>query len=274
MKYDYNNLFDLNGKVAVVTGGSGILGTEFCSGLAAHGASVVVTDIDEQKAKEVADYVNQNFSVEAIAVLCDVSSPQSVESMVAKTMERFGSIDILLNNAATKTDNLEAYFAPFDEYRLETWRAIMSVNIDGMFLVAQAVSKIMKQQHLGGSIVQTASIYGVSGPDPRIYEGSRYLGRQINTPAAYSTSKGAVIAFTRHLATTLAPYNIRVNTITPGGVESGQNDTFSQKYSTKVPLARMAFENEMVGAMLFLASGASSYVTGQNLIVDGGKGVW
>jgi NAD(P)-dependent dehydrogenase (short-subunit alcohol dehydrogenase family) len=150
----------------------------------------------------------------------------------------------------------------------------MSVNIDGMFLVAQAVGKQMVLQNEGGSIIQTASIYGVRAPDQRIYEGSLYLDRQINTPAVYSVSKAAVIGLTQYLSAYWADKKIRVNTLTPGGVESGQNSTFIQKYSARVPFNRMAKASEMVGAVLYLASDASSYVTGQNIIVDGGLSVW
>ena len=146
----------------------------------------------------------------------------------------------------------------------------MSVNIDGMFLVAQAIGKQMIKQGKGGSIIQTASIYGVMAPENSIYEGSFYLDRQINTPAVYTTSKAAVIGLTKHLASYWAEKGIRVNTLTPGGIESGQNDEFKRRYSARVPMGRMANAPEMVGALLYLASDASSYVTGQNIIVDGG----
>ena len=150
----------------------------------------------------------------------------------------------------------------------------MSVNIDGMFLVAQSVGIQMVKQDCGGSIIQTSSIYGLAAPDQRIYSGSSYLGREINTPAVYTTSKAAVIGLTNHLATYWAEKGIRVNTLTPGGVESGQNEEFKRRYSARVPLGRMAIASEMVGALIYLASDASSYVTGQNIIVDGGLNAW
>jgi NAD(P)-dependent dehydrogenase (short-subunit alcohol dehydrogenase family) len=150
----------------------------------------------------------------------------------------------------------------------------MSVNVDGMFLVAQAVGRKMIEQGTGGSIIQTSSIYGILAPDKRIYEGSFYLGRQIGTPAVYSTSKSAVVGLTRHLAAYWADKGIRVNTLTPGGVESGQNETFKERYSARIPLGRMAQGEEMVGALIFLASEASSYITGQNIVVDGGLSIW
>ncbi|MNE66431.1 2-dehydro-3-deoxy-D-gluconate 5-dehydrogenase [compost metagenome] len=148
------------------------------------------------------------------------------------------------------------------------------MNIDAMFIVAQTVGKYMIQQGTGGSIIQTASIYGMLGPDHRIYEGSSFMGRPINSPAVYSASKAAVYGLTRYLATYWAGYGIRVNAVTPGGIESGQNDIFQQKYSSRTPLGRMARPDEIVGAFIFLASDASSYVTGQNMIIDGGLSAW
>ncbi|MNN42080.1 Gluconate 5-dehydrogenase [compost metagenome] len=194
--------------------------------------------------------------------------------MVDIVVKTFGKINILLNNAASKTDNLDAFFAPIEDYSLEEWRKIMAVNIDGMFMVAQAVGRQMLSQESGGSIIQTSSIYGVLGPDNRIYEGSYYLGKVINTPPVYSTSKAAVIGLTRHLATIWADKGIRVNAITPGGVQSGQNEEFINRYSNRIPLGRMGKPEEMVGAVLYLSSDASSYVTGQNLIIDGGLTAW
>jgi NAD(P)-dependent dehydrogenase (short-subunit alcohol dehydrogenase family) len=150
----------------------------------------------------------------------------------------------------------------------------MSVNVDAMFLMAKYVGKHMVSKNIKGSVIQTSSIYGVVAPDQSIYEGSHYLGGKINTPAVYSTSKAAVIGLTQYLSTYWGPKGIRVNTITPGGIQSGQNDVFLERYSRKVPLGRMGKAEELVGALIFLASDASSYVTGQNIIVDGGFTVW
>ena len=209
-----------------------------------------------------------------IGIGCDVSDPGSVQNMVDRVVSELGTINILHNNAAAKSDDLDSFFAPFEEYSLDQWRKIMAVNIDGVFLTAQAVGKHMVENGKGGSIVQTASIYGVMAPDHRIYEGSIYLGRQINTPAVYSASKAAVIGLTKYLATYWADKGIRVNSITPGGTESGQNEEFIRRYSARVPMNRMANSHEMVGALLYLCSDASSYVTGQNIIVDGGLNAW
>lgn len=271
---EYRSLFDLSGKVALVTGASGIIGQHVCRGLAAHGADVVLVDVQEEAAAQQAESLVEVYGVRALPLRCDVSDPDEVTHVVERAVSEFGRIDILHNNAAGKSEDLAAFFAPTENYELEQWRAIMDVNLDGMFLVAQAVGKQMIEQGDGGSIIQTASIYGVVGPDARIYEGSFYLDREINTPAVYAASKGGVVALTRYLSTTWASHGIRVNTLTPGGVESGQNDAFIQRYSSRVPLGRMARAEEMVGAVIYLASDAASYVTGQNLCVDGGWTAW
>ncbi len=150
----------------------------------------------------------------------------------------------------------------------------MSVNLDGMFLVAQAVGAEMVQRGTKGSIIQTASIYGLLASDKRIYEGSFYLGRQISNPGVYSASKAGVVGLTKYLAAYWGDKGIRVNALVPGGVESGQNETFKQRYAARVPMGRMAQAHELVGTLVYLASDASSYVTGQTLIVDGGTTSW
>ena len=259
-----------DGEVALVTGGAGILGRRFCAGLAAAGAKVAVVDISSDQAAAVAREIGDS----AASFVCDVADPLSVRSCVDAVADRFGGIDVLLNNAATKSGDARAFFAPFEEYSLETWREVMAVNIDGMFLMAQAAGRLMLGAGKGGRIVQTASIYGLVGPDSRIYEGSDYLGGPINTPAVYSASKAAVVGLTRWLATHWADKGIRVNCLVPGGVSSGQNNVFAELYSERVPMGRMAEAEEMVAPMLFLASRASSYATGQVLAADGGWTAW
>lgn len=267
-------LFSLKGKNAIVTGAAGILGSRFCTGLAEFGANVALVDLDQTVVGAFAQELSDIYGVKAVGIACDITSPESVRNMVATSVDALGDVNILHNNAAGKSNDLDAFFAPFEEYSLEQWREIMSVNIDGMFLVAQAVGKQMVTQGKGGSIVQTASIYGIMAPDQRIYEGSFYMGRPINTPAVYSASKAAVVGLTKYLATYWSEKGIRVNTLTPGGVESGQNEDFKRNYSARIPLGRMANRDEMVGALIYLASDASSYVTGHNLIVDGGLQAW
>lgn len=181
MTFKYKELFDLKGKTAIVTGGLGILGQRFCRGLAEFNANVAVVDLDEDKTGKLAEELSREYGVKAIGLRCDVSVPSSVKGMVQKVIDTFGQINILHNNAASKSTNLDAFFAPFEEYSLDEWRKIMSVNIDGMFLVAQAVGNQMVKQGKGGSIIQTASIYGIMGSDKRIYEGSSTWGCRSTT---------------------------------------------------------------------------------------------
>jgi NAD(P)-dependent dehydrogenase (short-subunit alcohol dehydrogenase family) len=273
MTTSFKSLFDLNGRTAVVTGGCGILGRRFADGLAEFGANVAIVDLDPAATEDVAADLISRHSVRAKGYGCDITQPEAVRSAAAAIESDLGPVSILLNNAASKTRDVDAFFAPVEKFSLETWREIMAVNLDGMFNVAQVFGGLMAG-HGYGSIVQTASIYGLMAPDQRIYEGSEYLGRAINTPAVYTASKAGVIGLTKHLASYWGTQGVRVNTLTPGGVESGQNDTFKQRYGARVPLGRMARADEMVGAVLFLVSDAASYVTGQNIAVDGGLSAW
>jgi len=270
----YRDLYDLTGRVAVVTGGAGILGSETSAALADHGASVAVVDIVEDAARAVADRLAKEFGVRTLGLACDIRDAAEVARMTERVETELGPIDILHNNAATKGDDLAKLFASVEDYDLETWREIMAVNLDGMFLVSQAIGTRMAARGRG-SIVHTASIYGATmGPDQRIYEGSEYLGRPINTPPVYSASKGGVVGLSLYLATYWAHAGVRVNVLTPGGIASGQNDEFARRYSARVPLGRQAKVEEVAAGFLFLASDASSYVTGQNLHVDGGLSAW
>jgi len=274
MSSQYKNLFELKGKTAVVTGAVGILGQRFCRGLAEFGAQVAVVDLEPDRCASFAEQLQCDYGTAALGVACDVADPASVANMVEQVVNCFGSIQVLHNNAASKSADLDAFFASTENYSLAEWRKIMAVNVDGMFLVAQTVGSQMQRQGKGGSIIQTASIYGLVSSDKRIYEGSFYLGRQISNPAVYSTSKAAVVGLTRFLAANWGDTGIRVNALVPGGVESGQNETFKSRYSARVPLGRMAQADEMVGALVYLASDASSYVTGHCLVVDGGLSAW
>jgi NAD(P)-dependent dehydrogenase (short-subunit alcohol dehydrogenase family) len=269
-----SSLHSVAGKVVLITGAAGILGRRFSEAFAANGAAVALIDVDATKVGEVARELSDRYGVRTVGIACDITSPESVDSMVTQTVATLGRIDVLLNNAATKGQDVRAFFTPFEDFPLQVWREVMAVNIDGMFLVAQRVGKQLIAQGQGGSVIQTSSIYGLVAPDPRIYEGSNYLGGPINTPAVYAASKAAVIGLTRYLAAYWGPHNIRVNCVAPGGVESGQNSVFSDKYSQRVPLQRMAQADEIASAVLYLASAGASYMTGQILAVDGGWTCW
>ena len=274
MNKDLSNLFDLTDKVCVVTGGTGIQGKRITRGLAAYGAQVAIVDLDAEAATLQAEEIASEYGVKTLGIACNVAEKSDVEAMVERVVNHFGQIDVLHNNAASKSKDPRDFFVPFEDFDFDVWRQVMSVNIDGVFLVAQAVGKQMISQGHGGSIIQTSSTYGLVGPDFGIYEGSEYMGSRITTPAAYAASKGAVVQLTRYLASYWGDKGIRVNTLVPGGIESGQNETFQKNYGARVPLGRMADVDEMVGAVVYLASDASSYMTGQMVIVDGGWTAW
>jgi NAD(P)-dependent dehydrogenase (short-subunit alcohol dehydrogenase family) len=264
-----DNLSVRNKKI-IITGAAGLLGVVYAEGFSQQGADVAIVDVDVKVCQKMAREIGKKYGTRPLGLGCDITGKEAVKTMVQKVISAYGHIDVLVNSAATKTDN---FFAPFEEFPLADWDRVMGVNVTGMFLCCQAVAAEMEKKK-AGSIINISSIYGVVAPDQRLYEGSLYEGREINTPLIYSTSKGAVISLTRHLAALLAKHGIRVNTVTPGGVFSGQNDTFVRKYSEKCPLGRMAKPEEIFSAVYFLASDASSYITGHNLIVDGGWSVW
>jgi len=200
--------------------------------------------------------------------------------MVERTLNKFGRIDILINNAALTvrggTSTLGNYFEDFEEYPVALWNKALAVNLTGVFLCCQAVGRQMVKQE-SGVIVNISSTYGLVGPDHRIYEGIENphdKEQSINTPIAYSVTKGGVVSLTRYLATYWAPKNIRVNTLTPGGVNENHDTRFVANYASRTPLGRMARREEYRGAILFLVSEASSYMTGANLVVDGGWTAW
>lgn len=271
---DYRAMFDLTGQTAIVTGGCGTLGREFAAGLAQCGARVALLDLDRARTEELAVGLKARYGIEALGLACDIAKPEEVARAVADVAARLGGVDILLNNAQSATPDPAAYFAPFESYSFEEWRRVLSVDLDGMAIMAQAVCRHMTGREHGGVLIQIGSIYGAYGPDNRIYEGASYKGVAINNPAVYAVGKAGVIGLTRWLATSYGQQGVRANAVVPGGVESGQSADFVRRYSDRVPMARMARKEEIVGAVLWLASPASSYVTGQSIFVDGGLSAW
>lgn len=269
-----NSQLSLTGKTAIVTGALGFLGKFFSAGLAEAGANVVVTDLNREECEKFAVVLEERYKIQSMGISCNVTDPESVKHMTEKVRKNFLNIDILLNNAAYSSKDLDSLCAPFEEYLLETWKRMIDVNVNGVFLCSQAIGSVMVEQGRGGSIILVSSIYGILGTDHRIYEKSNLLKGRTNNPSSYSTTKGAIIAFARYLATYWADKKIRVNTLSPGGVENNQDDAFINEYSNRVPMGRMARPEELIGALIYLASDASSYVTGQNIVVDGGLSAW
>lgn len=269
---DYANKLSYEGKTAVVTGSAGIIGQELCRGLLQLGAQVIAFDINEEKNTQLADELPAELKNKFTPCLVDLADPLSIKNAV-NAIDKNVTIDAVFNNAAWKTKDLTQFFAPTGEYSLKTWQDVCKVNLDAVFILAQEFGKIFQKQKHGAMII-TSSIYGIMAPDQRIYEGSEYMGHAINTPAVYSATKSAVIGLMRYLASLWGEYSVRVNAVTPGGVYSGQNEVFESKYSARTMLGRMAMVDDIVSAMLFLASDAASYVTGQNLVVDGGLSAW
>jgi len=267
--------FNLKGSTVLVTGGGGLLGRQFALALAQAGADVMLADLAYEAAADQAEVIRaEGLSAEALAV--DVIDPDSTRAMVDQTLARFGRLDVLINSAA-----LDPKFDPqhqseqaanaFETYSLEAWRKALDVNLTGMFLASQAAVQPMLAQGKG-VIINICSTYGLNGPDQRIY--IRPDGTRSYKPVYYSVTKAGVLGFTRYLAAYYAGKNIRVNALTPGDVYNQHDEVFVKAYSAKTILGRMANIDEMSAAMLFLASDASSYMTGANLIVDGGWTAW
>jgi len=267
--------FDMTGKTAIVTGAAGLLGKQFSLTLAQAGASVVLADLDKSLAESQALFLREQ-GLRAVAVAVDVTDPVSVKAMVKTALEAFGSVDVLVNSAALdpKFDpaNLDSQGAnAFESYSLESWRQSLDVNLTGTFLATQAAVQPMLAQGKG-VIVNICSIYGLNGPDQRIYPEEN--GQKRFKPVDYSVTKAGLLGFTRYLAAYYAGRNIRVNALTPGGIFNGHDTEFVENYTARAILGRMADLDEVNAAMLFLCSDASSYMTGSNLIIDGGWTAW
>lgn len=257
-------LFSLKGKVIIITGGAGLLGQQHAEVLSNAGANIVIADINQKMCDSVAERISIESGFEALGIAVDITNEISIQCLVERVKEKYGKIDILINNAVAKVKNSRI----FEECELDTWNKCLNVNLTGVFLCSKIIGCEMIK--LGkGSIINIGSIYGLVGPDQSIYGDSG-----INSSAVYSASKSGVIGLTKYLATYWGNKGIRVNCLTLGGVENGQDQEFINKYSAKTPLGRMAKKEDYKGALLFLASEASAYMTGANLVIDGGWTAW
>ena len=268
--------FRMTGQTAVVTGGVGLLGKEFSKTLAQAGADVIVADLNAEAAANVAAEIRAEGG-KAQGVGVNVTDKASVDRMIDFALEKTGRLDVLVCSAALdpKFDNTQGkHLNDFESYPLQMWRDALDVNLTGLFLCAQSAARPMKAQD-HGVIINICSTYGLVGPDQRLYErpGQDPTQRQFK-PVFYSVTKAGVVGLTKYLATYYAGTGIRANCLTPGGVYNDHDEIFNSQYSARAVLGRMARKDEMSGALLFLASDASTYMTGANLIVDGGWTAW
>jgi NAD(P)-dependent dehydrogenase (short-subunit alcohol dehydrogenase family) len=250
-------LFDLQGRTTLVTGAGGRLGRAFARALAQAGARVALTGRDEAELRQAADAAGD-------AVIATVPLDLTERDAVGELFEAVGPIDVLVNNAGTASP------APFGEITAEEVQRVLAVNVTAALLCAQTAAPVMRERG-GGKIVNVGSIYGIVGPQPAIYEGSPDM---VQASPVYAAGKSALVNLTRDLAVRLAPWNIQVNVLSPGGIEADQPDAFKRRYAERVPAGRMGRPEDLAGTLVYLAGPASDYVTGQNILVDGGFTSW
>jgi NAD(P)-dependent dehydrogenase (short-subunit alcohol dehydrogenase family) len=261
-------LMNLKGRVALITGGAGHIGSAIAETLAELGAQIGLLDVSQSACEGTATKISRDYNVETLPLAIDLTDEKSLKATPEIVVERFGRLDILVNCAAlVGSSELEGWIAPFEKQSSDSWRLALEVNLTAPFVLVQACAKYLKKSGRG-SIVNIGSIYGIVAPDMRLYAGT-----DMGNPAAYAASKGGLQQLTRWLSSVMAP-DVRVNSIAVGGVRRHQPDVFQKRYAKNVPLKRMAIEEDIKGAVAYLASDASAYVTGHSLVVDGGWTVW
>jgi NAD(P)-dependent dehydrogenase (short-subunit alcohol dehydrogenase family) len=263
-----SELMNLEGRVAMITGGAGHIGSVMAEALAELGASIILLDVAEEQCVSTARRIHEKYGVKVLAQGLDLTEIAAVRSAPEIAEKNFAGLDILINCAAMVGSlSLQGWVSAFEEQDVEVWRRALEINLTAPFVLAQACTKMLAASGRG-SIINVSSIYGLVGPDWRLYADTK-----MGNPAAYGASKGGLLQLTRWLATTLAP-RIRVNAISPGGVDRDTQEPFLSRYLSRTPLGRMATEEDFKGAVAYLASDLSAYVTGQNLVVDGGWTAW
>jgi NAD(P)-dependent dehydrogenase (short-subunit alcohol dehydrogenase family) len=269
----FEKMFDIKNKVVIITGGAGLIGSRYAVALSEKGAYPIIADLNGKKAIELAQSLP---AAKGLGIGVDITNPDSIKVMLNSVLDKFGKIDALVNNAALDPkfdpEHADQHSASFENLSLDVWRQSLEVNMTGMFLCTQAVVRQMLKQKKG-VIVNVSSIYGMCGPDQRLYE--KNDGSIPNyKPITYTVTKSAVFGFTKYLAAYYGRKGIRVNTLTLGGVFNNHEKEFAEKYSWRTTIGRMADKDEYCGALIYLISDASSYMTGSNLVVDGGWTAW
>lgn len=260
----FRELMSLKGRRALITGAGGHIGRVMAETLGELGADVVLVDMPGSALKPLQQALASRGVARVDVIECDLESGSERARLIAAVDD----IGILVNNAAfVGTSGLPGWAAKLEKQEVETWRRAIEVNLTAVFDLVKGFAPLLSEAK-GASVINIASLYGQYGPDHRLYEGT-----EMGNPAAYAASKGGLLQLTRWLATTLAP-RVRVNAISPGGVFRNQPASFVERYEARTPLGRMAREDDLRGAIGFLASDLSCYITGQNISVDGGWGVW
>ena len=261
-------LSNLKGRQALITGAAGGLGQIFAETLAELGADLILVDLHGTNLEDLADRLIKGWGISVKNIYCDLENQNQRSALIKQVTNSKGDLNILVNNAAlVGASDLEGWSVPFEDQSIDTWRRATEINLTAVFDLCQGLLPLMKNA-MGANIVNIASIYGSYGPDWSLYKDS-----ELGNPAAYAATKGGLIQFTRWLATTISPA-VRVNAISPGGVLRNQPKSFQNRYASKVPLARMASEQDFKGALAYLSSDLSAYVTGHILEVNGGWGAW
>ena len=263
-----HQLCDMTGRVTLITGATGFIGKAITETVAELGSHVLLLDLETDALRTFANEIEKKFKVSAKYIELDLEDESRISGLSEIISDYYPVIDVLINNAAfVGTSDITGWVTSFEEQSVSTWKRALNVNLTSAFALSKECINLLKtSEH--GSIINIASIYGVYGPDLSLYEGT-----SMGNPAAYAASKGGLLQLTRWLATTVAP-EVRVNAISPGGVFRNQPEKFCERYIQRTPLKRMATEEDFKGAIAYLASDMSCYVTGQNIIVDGGWGVW
>jgi NAD(P)-dependent dehydrogenase (short-subunit alcohol dehydrogenase family) len=262
---DYREKFNLQGKVIIITGGCGLIGSSFSDACAQYGAHVVVLDVPFTEPNKAASLLEEKYDTSMLGLSVDISNRKDVERIREEVLKKFHKIDGLVNAHQNKTAK---FFSKFEEYTDEDWDAVVETNLKGTFLSCQILGGWMAESG-GGAIINMPSTYSVVAPNQNLYKGTN-----MGSPAAYSASKGGIQAFSQYLASYWVKKNVRVNQITPHGVWNNHQDAFEKNFSEFSPMGRMSCNHEVAPALIYLLSDASSYVTGHNLIVDGGWTMW
>lgn len=261
-------LMRLDGRRAMITGAAGGVGRIIADTLAEMGADLILVDRPECDWGELKTDLHNRWKCKVMLMRCDLENEAHREDMIKSIKADGCGLDILINNAAfVGSSALQGWAVPFEEQTLDTWRRAIELNLTAVFHLCKSLAPELRAAD-DGNIVNIGSIYGEYGPDWRLYNDT-----EMANPAAYAVSKGGLIQLTRWLATTLAPH-VRINSISPGGIFRAQPEIFVERYENRVPMARMAREDDLRGALAYLCSNMSNYVTGQNLHVDGGWGLW